>query len=114
MPSELDQGIAPGVAELATRLAKSRTFSRSRLHGPLLQFLASEATGGVKEVVVGHRFFDRPPDYDPKIDPVVRVEMRRCASGSTSITRARARATGGGFVFRRAAISSSWSRQIMR
>jgi serine/threonine-protein kinase len=47
------------------------------LHGPLLEFLAADATGELKEVVIGHRFFDRPPAYDPKVDPVVRVEMRR-------------------------------------
>jgi TolB-like protein/Flp pilus assembly protein TadD len=69
--------LPPSAAELAKSIAQSSTFARSRLHGPLLQFLASDTTGDLKEVVVGHRFFGRPPDYDPKIDPVVRVEMRR-------------------------------------
>jgi TolB-like protein/Flp pilus assembly protein TadD len=34
-------------------------------------------TGGLKEVAIGVAVFDRPPDYDPKIDSVVRTEVRR-------------------------------------
>jgi serine/threonine-protein kinase len=32
---------------------------------------------GLKESVVGIEVFDRPIDYDPRIDPIVRVEARR-------------------------------------
>lgn len=34
----------------------------------------------LKESVIGVGVFDRPPDYDPKSDPVVRVEARRLRS----------------------------------
>lgn len=34
----------------------------------------------LKESVIGVAVFDRPPDYDPKSDPVVRVEARRLRS----------------------------------
>lgn len=46
-----------------------------------LRFVVEEAlTGGcvqLKESVVGHQVFDKPPSYDSRIDPVVRVEARR-------------------------------------
>jgi hypothetical protein len=32
---------------------------------------------GVKESVIGTEVFDRSPDYDPSVEPVVRVEARR-------------------------------------
>ncbi len=34
-------------------------------------------TGRLKEAAIGHAVFDRPVDYDPKEDPVVRNEARR-------------------------------------
>jgi serine/threonine-protein kinase len=49
--------------------------------GPFLTFLvdrvlAGEAAG-LKESVVGVEVFRRPADYDPRTDPIVRVEARR-------------------------------------
>lgn len=44
----------------------------------LLRFLAAQAEGEApKETVIGVAVFGREPGYDPKIDPVVRVEVRR-------------------------------------
>lgn len=47
----------------------------------LLRFLGDAALGGnpgpVKETVLGIEVFDRQPDYDPKVDSVVRTEVRR-------------------------------------
>src|SRR4051794_8937154 len=31
-------------------------------------------TSGIKELVLGIQVFDRPPDFDPKADTIVRVE----------------------------------------
>ncbi len=33
--------------------------------------------GQIKEFVLGQEVFDRGPDYDPRLDPIVRVEARR-------------------------------------
>lgn len=33
--------------------------------------------GEIKEALVGVEVFDRPADYDPRVDPIVRVEARR-------------------------------------
>ena len=33
--------------------------------------------GQLKEQIIGVEVFDRKPDYDPRIDPIVRVEARR-------------------------------------
>ena len=33
--------------------------------------------GRLKEQIIGMEVFDRKPDYDPRIDPIVRVEARR-------------------------------------
>ncbi|MBK5291996.1 MAG: tetratricopeptide repeat protein [Acidobacteriia bacterium] len=46
-----------------------------------LSFTVQQALRGqtesVKEALVGVEVFDRAPDYDPRIDPIVRVEARR-------------------------------------
>ncbi|MFN7933626.1 MAG: hypothetical protein U0R19_09875 [Bryobacteraceae bacterium] len=46
-----------------------------------LQFTVGEAlsghSGDLKESLIGIAVFDRQPDYDPRIDPIVRVEARR-------------------------------------
>ncbi len=48
---------------------------------PLLKHLATLTldgeTGRLKESVLGREFFRRGTDYDPRLDPVVRVEARR-------------------------------------
>ena len=31
----------------------------------------------IKEYLVGVEVFNRPQDYDPRVDPIVRVEARR-------------------------------------
>lgn len=67
----------PSAAALAAEVAASPVFSRSKRHGALLQFLASQPAEELKESLIGHRFFERAADYDPKADPVVRVEVRR-------------------------------------
>lgn len=67
-----------GLAGLAVQVAASQTFARTQRHRDLLLFLANRPQGEEwKETWIGHHFFGRPADYDPKIDPVVRVEVRR-------------------------------------
>lgn len=73
----VDREIQP-VVEAVERAAQSGVFSRSGRHAALLRFLAALPPGiDPKETLVGHEFFQRPADYDPKVDPVVRVEVRR-------------------------------------
>ena len=49
---------------------------------PFLRFVVERALAGepVKEAVIGVEVFGRPPDYDPRVDPIVRVEARRLRS----------------------------------
>jgi len=76
-PLLLGSNTSRAVDEVAEHVASSAVFSRSKRHAGLLKFLAMEMGTDLKETVIGHRFFERPVDYDPKVDPVVRVEIRR-------------------------------------
>jgi serine/threonine-protein kinase len=66
-------------AQLARMLA-SEKFSRGRL-GAFLQYVVEETLAGrkdqLKESVIGVQVFQREADYDPRLDPIVRVEARR-------------------------------------
>lgn len=46
-----------------------------------LRFTVDKAIQGrrddIKNYVIGLEVFDRKPSYDPRIDPIVRVEARR-------------------------------------
>jgi len=65
-------------AELLARVVASAAFARSKRHAEMLQFLVErQEQGDLKESVIGCEFFGRPADYNPKLDPVVRVEIRR-------------------------------------
>lgn len=46
---------------------------------PFLRFVVERvlAQEPVKEAVIGVQVFNRPADYDPRVDPIVRVEARR-------------------------------------
>ncbi len=67
-------------AELERVLASDDFANAERLRR-LLRFLVERVLDGreheIKEFVVGTEVFDRGPDYDPRIDSIVRVEMRR-------------------------------------
>jgi serine/threonine-protein kinase len=66
------------------RILGSRIFSQSARLARFISFAAQHALGGtgepLKEYVVGVEVFDRTPAYDPRIDPIVRVEARRLRS----------------------------------
>ena len=63
------------------RILRSSLFARSERMSRFLRFsvensLASPGSA-IKEYLVGVEVFDRPADYDPQVDPIVRVEARR-------------------------------------
>jgi TolB-like protein/Flp pilus assembly protein TadD len=74
----------PGPEEIRAHLEKvlaSRLFARSARLCRFLRFSIEESLAGnsgrLKEQIIGTEVFDRRPDYDPRIDPIVRVEARR-------------------------------------
>src|SRR5258708_12259479 len=74
-------GDSQGMRQALMKALASPEFQLSTRMRQLLQFLV-EATlanrsAELKETVVGTEVFGRAPDYDPKIDPVVRKEARR-------------------------------------
>ena len=75
MPSDND------VAIQIDRILESRWFSRSERLCRFIRFSANHALSRgadrLKEYLVGVEVFDRGPAYDPRIDPIVRVEARR-------------------------------------
>lgn len=68
------------LAEL-DRIASSAGFAGAGRLAPFLRHLVERALEGelsrLKESVLGVEFFGRPADYDPRLDPIVRVEARR-------------------------------------
>jgi Tol biopolymer transport system component len=72
---------AQAVRAQTDRILRSKWFVRSPRIQRLFTYLVESTLAGqdkrLKESVVGMEVFDRPPDYDPKADSIVRVEMRR-------------------------------------
>ena len=65
------------------RIVASRLFVRSIRLCRFLHFSVEQALTGdscMKEQLIGIEVFDRKPDYDPRVDPIVRVEARRLRS----------------------------------
>ena len=69
------------VAIQIDRILASRWFARSERLCRFVRFAAHHALSGgagrLKEYLVGVEVFDRGAEYDPRIDPIVRVEARR-------------------------------------
>jgi TolB-like protein len=63
------------------KLLASHWFARSERMCRFLRFAVERALAGtgdeIKEYLVGMEVFDRGADYDPRVDPIVRVEARR-------------------------------------
>ena len=59
-------------------------FSRSDRMARFLRVAVDRTLAGrpdeLKEYLIGVEVFDRPPSYDPRVDPIVRVEARRLRS----------------------------------
>ena len=73
-----------GAKQALERVVGSRSFARANQLRRLLSYLVETALAGreatLKESVIGVDVFDLPADFDPKIDPVVRMGMRRLRS----------------------------------
>lgn len=69
-------------------LLESAQFARSKVNRALLSFLAERIVEGraeqINEYVVAHDLLGRGDDFDPAIDPIVRVRMRRLREAITT------------------------------
>jgi adenylate cyclase len=78
---------ANAIREALDRVLASQPFLTADRRARLLRFLVeeslSEHADSLKESVIAMEVFDRPPDYDPKLDSIVRVEMGRLRSRLT-------------------------------
>lgn len=86
-PEGFDADCRPAEHEIRSqveRILNSEWFIRSARIQRLLTYLVESTLTRqekrLKESVIGIDVFDRPPDYDPKTDSIVRVEMRRTRS----------------------------------
>ncbi|MGC1498550.1 MAG: tetratricopeptide repeat protein [Terriglobales bacterium] len=71
---------AASVQEELQRILASPTFLNARRPSQFLRFIVDGTLAGedrLKEYLIGVEVFDRPQDYDPKDDPVVRIEAGR-------------------------------------
>jgi hypothetical protein len=72
------------VAGTVGRVTASSGFSRSERLRNFLEFLVRQKIEGkadqLKETVIGTEVFGRKPDYDPRTDPVVRIEAAKLRS----------------------------------
>ena len=78
------QGNAPSVEQCENqvrRVLRSTTFRNATTLQQLLNFLASRSIAGaaenLKEYTIGVEALGRKSDFDPKIDPIVRVQSHR-------------------------------------
>ncbi len=71
----------PAIDSLVRKIVSSRAMARSERLARFLEYTVSETLAGnsgqIKEFVLGVEVFGRTPDYDPRLDPIVRVEARR-------------------------------------
>ena len=69
------------VRRAVDKVAASTVFADSQRMERFLRFAVEETLQGnggrLKEIVIGSEVFDRGADYDPRLDPIVRVEARR-------------------------------------
>ena len=72
---------AESVRAQLRKLLSSRTFARSERLARFLSFAVEQTLAGrseeIKEFVIGVEVFDKDAKYDPRMDPIVRVEARR-------------------------------------
>src|SRR3954466_11782882 len=79
---DAEAAIAPAAvrSQLQTILA-TEAFRRSARSGRLLQKIVEYTLGDradeLKEYSLALDVFDRPPSFDPRVDPIVRVEVGR-------------------------------------
>src|SRR5437764_398003 len=72
------------VRQQLERIAGHGLFSRSERMIRFLRLAVEQTLAGkadeLKEYLIGLEVFDRPASYDPRVDPIVRVEARRLRS----------------------------------
>src|SRR4051812_9768345 len=72
---------ASGIAGQAQRILSSPAFQKSKRLTRFLSFAVDRALAGdegaLKESVLGVEVFDRGSEFDPRIDPIVRIDARR-------------------------------------
>ena len=69
------------VRQQLTRILGSKTFSQVERLKRFISFIVGETVGGrggdLKEYVIGVQVFGKEPSFDPRTDPIVRVQARR-------------------------------------
>jgi serine/threonine-protein kinase len=69
------------VREALERILTSSPFLNARRASQFLRFIVESTLAGeekqIKEYLIGVEVFGRPADYDPKVDPIVRIEAGR-------------------------------------
>lgn len=72
---------AESVRTQLRKILSSRTFTRSERLARFLTYTVEQTLAGrseeIKEFVIGVEVFDKDATYDPRMDPIVRVEARR-------------------------------------
>ncbi|NRG19876.1 hypothetical protein HPQ64_19455 [Rhizobiales bacterium] len=87
MANELDHWGSPSESEVRDalqRLLASPTFARSRKISRLITYLVEETlqgrAGGLKEMTIALEVFDQTGDFNPRANPIVRVNASRLRS----------------------------------
>jgi hypothetical protein len=80
--TEINAAITPqAVRAQVARIVGSEGFARSRRMQRFLEFVVEETLAGradqLGEYAVGVAVFDRGPDFEPAVDPIVRNDARR-------------------------------------
>jgi serine/threonine-protein kinase len=77
-------GSTRAISDQLERVLASDTFRQAARLKRFLTFVVREAMAGradqLKEYVIGVQVFDREPGFDPRTDPIVRVQARRLRS----------------------------------
>src|SRR5437879_12833284 len=86
------------VREQLERVLASATFKQVDRLKRFLSFIVLESIGGrsteLKEYVIGVHVFGKEPSFDPRTDPIVRVQARRLRAKLVQIGRASCRERG--------------------
>ena len=82
---------SPAIRVQLERVLTSPQFRDAERRRRLLKYLVEKALAGdpIKEYAIGLDVFDKPADFDPQLDPAVRVEMGRLRSRLNDYYQAR-------------------------
>ena len=79
--SNLDAGTPEQIRNALARILSSEGFSASARNRKLLDYVVAETLAGradrIKAYTLATVVFERGPDFDPQLDPVVRLEASR-------------------------------------